>query len=342
MNDTCFSHWQKLHHKISPTVSPKQLWLQTDCEHRVMPELKTTIICLIGTTWLVPLVSTPFEWLPCGEHGLSKMKDLRLTETQCQKPNSRGPVGWCYWARWRQVLAGTVESCLADLPVRVQQWGFQTIETQCIDWRNMAFSMLQITFGLFNYGSNQKCSAKYQITCILLPTGDWISSKCSAIIHIWNAQRADRGTGPHHRSRKPVPDHFSSLCRWDVQTERRGVWESTKWIAWLRCVCVCTGVCVFVERDWEEKRTDVNSQLVSHRFPDWRLSIQWAASGGRREKERKEKTERPNRTTIVPIQYTGKPKIRACEGWLTHILVGKAVLSSPVCIVVILHLHYIL
>lgn len=153
--------------------------------------------------------------------------------------------------------------------------------------------------------------------------------------HSWNTLRADRGTVPYHRSRKPVPNHFCSLCRWDVQTARRGVWEreQSEKPDWGVCVCV------FVERDWEEKRTDVNSQLVSHRFPDWRLSIQWAASGGRREKE---KTERPNRTTIVPIQYTGKPKIRACEGRITHILVGKAVLSSHVCIVVILHLHYIL
>lgn len=166
-------------------------------------------------------------------------------------------------------------------------------------------------------------------------TGDWISNKCSAIIHTAEIHREQRGTVPYHRSRKPVPNHFSSLCRWDVQTARRGVWEreQSEKPDWGVCVCV------FVERDWEEKRTDVNSQLVSHRFPDWRLSIQWAASGGRREKE---KTERPNRTTIVPIQYTGKPKIRACEGRITHILVGKAVLSSHVCIVVILHLHYIL
>lgn len=33
--------------------------------------------------------------------------------------------------------------------------------------------MFQITFGLFNYGSNQKCSAKYQITCILLPVTEF-------------------------------------------------------------------------------------------------------------------------------------------------------------------------
>lgn len=149
--------------------------------------------------------------------------------------------------------------------------------------------------------------------------------------HSWNTLRADRGTVPYHRSRKPVPNHFCSLCRWDVQTARRGVWEreQSEKPDWGVCVCV------FVERDWEEKRTDVNSQLVSHRFPDRRLRIQ----------EDGERRRRPRDQTgplLFPYSIRGNPKIRACEGWLTHILVGKAVLSSHVCIVVILHLHYIL
>lgn len=130
-------------------------------------------------------------------------------------------------------------------------------------------------------------------------TGDWISNKCSAIIHIAEIHWEQIEELCHIIEVGNQFQTISAVCVGGMYRQRGEECEKEPKVNRL------IEVCVFVERDWEEKRTDVNSQLVSHRFPDWRLSIQWAASGGRREKE---KTERPNRTTIVPIQYTGKPK----------------------------------
>lgn len=160
-------------------------------------------------------------------------------------------------------------------------------------------------------------------------TGDWISNKCSAIIHIAEIHWEQIEELCHIIEVGNQFQTISPVCVGGMYRQRGEECEKEPKVNRL------IEVCVFVERDWEEKRTDVNSQLVSHRFPDRRLRIQ----------EDGERRRRPRDQTgplLFPYSIRGNPKIRACEGWLTHILVGKAVLSSHVCIVVILHLHYIL
>lgn len=160
-------------------------------------------------------------------------------------------------------------------------------------------------------------------------TGDWISNKCSAIIHIAEIHWEQIEELCHIIEVGNQFQTISAVCVGGMYRQRGEECEKEPKVNRL------IEVCVFVERDWEEKRTDVNSQLVSHRFPDRRLRIQ----------EDGERRRRPRDQTgplLFPYSIRGNPKIRACEGWLTHILVGKAVLSSHVCIVVILHLHYIL